>query len=118
MAAGDGPAAHQAETGAAPDLAQAGGSAIEYNFAENGKQNLRRAPAGRPSDIDHQQAENQRDRTHVAQALGVLLPRANHFGFGESAACRAKSAAGQIQARDTERRDQEEESALPAKAHW
>src|ERR1017187_8195935 len=69
------PAAQQADPGEAPDGAETGGAAIENQLAEDGKQDLRRAAAGGPADVDQGESENQRSGAHIPQALQVLLPR-------------------------------------------
>ena len=50
------------------------GSAVEYDFAEYGEQNLRRAAARGPADADHQEPEDQRHGTDVAQSLDIFVP--------------------------------------------
>src|ERR1019366_423929 len=69
---GDGAADHQAEARAAPDSADAGGAAVEYHFAENAEQNLRRAAAGSPADGDHADSQDQRAAAHVAQSFDIF----------------------------------------------
>ncbi len=79
----DAAADHQADSGAAPDVADAGRTAVEDQLAEETEQNLRRAAAGGPADADQSDAQDQRIGTHVAQALDILMPRASDFGFSE-----------------------------------
>ena len=86
------------------------------------EQDLRRAAAGGPADVDQGESQNQRHGAHVAQALHVLVPRPHHLGFGERAARRAEAAARQKQPRDAQRRDQKrkrvaDERPLVAELH-
>src|SRR5581483_12302964 len=97
----------KAEAGASPHDADAGGSAVEDQFTEDAEQDLGGAAAGSPSHADQGDAENQRVRAHVPQAVGVLVPGANDIGFGQGGAFGAESIAGQEQARDAECGDDE-----------
>ncbi len=99
-------AAQQPDAGASPDHAQAGRSAVEHDFAEHGEQNLRRAAAGGPADVDHEQPQDQRHGAHIAQPFAVFVPGPHHVGFGERRGGGAESAARQKQPRDAQRRNQ------------
>ena len=48
-------AAQQPDAGAAPDDADARRAAVEHDLAEDAEQNLRRAAARGPADVDQQQ---------------------------------------------------------------
>ncbi len=74
---------HQPDPGSAPDLSDPGGAPLEHELAEEAEQDLRRAPAGRPSDSDEPDGENQRRRPHVSQAFHILVPRPDHTVFGQ-----------------------------------
>src|SRR4051794_32796245 len=72
---------NQSDTGAAPDISNSLGATIEYQLAEEAEQNLRRATAGRPSDAQQRDPEDQGRGSHVAQALHVFVPRPRHVAF-------------------------------------
>ena len=63
-------------------MPEPGRAAVEYDFAEHAEQDLRRAAAGGPSDVDHEQPQDQRHRLHIAQAFAVFVPGPDDLGFG------------------------------------
>ncbi len=72
----------QADARASPDDADAVGSAMEDDFAEQAEENLRRAAAGGPADGHQRDAEDQRRGAHVAQPFDVFVPGAHDVVFG------------------------------------
>src|SRR5579862_1356961 len=106
---GERPAAEEADACESPDEAQTVRAAVENHFSEDAEEDLSRAAARGPADVDTGKSEDQRNGAHVAQTLGVFVPGAYDVVFGERASGRLKSAAGKEEARNAQCRDHKRE---------
>ena len=94
---GEDAADDETQAGGTPDDADAGGSALENDFAEEGEEHLGGAASAGPSDVRHSDGEDEGRRAHVGDAFAKVGEEGMGVVLGYISAGGAKVAFGRAQ---------------------